>query len=248
MQNYKMTIAYEGRRYKGFRKIKGQDDATIQGKIERILSKLYETDVEIISAVNTDAGVNAKYQVINFKAPSNNVDIKGIRDYMEEYLPDDIITLSIEPVDDRFHSRYNLKSITYEYRLWKKDAPFRPLFQRHLVKRMDKSLDVEVMKEAATSFIGEHDFKAFSTKSKVKSSVKNIHNLTVEETDNEIVISITANGFLINMERIIVGTLIQIGLHERQTESIEKAFKSMNNKDAGHKAMAGALCLVDVKY
>jgi tRNA pseudouridine38-40 synthase len=248
MKNYKMELAYDGKRYKGFRKVKGDEDKTIQGKLENILKKLYEEDIEVIGAVNTDASVHALFQVVNFTAPHGKFSEGKLLNYMETYLPDDIIILSVNSADERFHARYNVSKIKYEYRLWKSNAPHRPLFERSRVKLMEKALNITVMEEAASRMIGEKDFKAFSTKSKVKSSVKTVYDLTIRETEYEVIISITANSFLLNMERIIIGTLIQVGLYEKDIESIDKAFKSLNDKYVGHKAMAGALCLVDVSY
>ncbi len=245
--NYKMTIAYDGRRYKGFRKTAKDSTNTIQGKLEAILEKKYEMPIEVIGSVNTDAGVSAVHQVVNFNTPDDAVNTKELFDYFELYLPDDIITLDIEPEDDRFHSRYLVEMVTYRYRLWKRDAPHRPLFDRQLVNRMDRVLDGDLMQLAADHFIGEHDFRAFSTKSKVKSPIKTIYDIDILETDEEFIISMTADGFLLNMERIIVGTLIQVGLGDKHPETVNRAFKSLNSKDAGHKAMAGALTLAEVK-
>jgi len=248
MINFKVTIAYDGRRYKGFRSIKGSEDKTIQGKLESILEKLYEEKVEVISAVNTDAGVHASYQVVNFKAPKDDFKKDKIHNYMETFLPDDIIVLSVEEAEERFHARYNVKSIVYEYRLWKSDAKRRPLFERQQVKLMEQPLNALVMEEAGKAMVGQHDFRAYCTKSKVKSTVKNVQEVTIKETDTEIVIRIGASGYLLNMERIMIGTLIQIGLYERDIESVEKAFSTLNSKYVGHKSMAGGLCLVDVIY
>lgn len=248
MENYKMTLAYDGRRYKGYRKTKTSGDKSIQSKLETIVSKLYETDIEVVSAVNTDAGVHATCQVVHFKVPEGCMNAKRLFDYFEEFLPDDIITISVEAVDDRFHSRYLIKSLTYQYRLWKKDATRRPLFNRHYVNVMKEVIDVSKMQEGAQAFVGEHDFTAFATKSKANSVDKEIITLEIEETEDEIIIDITANGFLLSMERIIVGTLIQIGTGQRDIDSIEEAFRSKNNKDVGHKAMAHALSIVRIEY
>jgi len=247
MQNYKMIISYDGRRYKGFRKTKSSGEMSVQGKLESILKKKYETDIEVISAVNTDASVHAIEQVVNFKVPEGGT-ADEILEYFETYLPDDIITLSVEEADERFHSRYQLKSVTYEYRIWKSDAEVRPLFDRQRVNRMEESLTVGLMKEGAKLLVGEHDFAAFSTKAKAKSTVKEIFELGLEVDDNEVVIRMKADGYLLNMERIIAGTLIQIGLCQRELEDIEKAFASQNRKYAGHKAMAPALTLIAVEY
>lgn len=248
MQNYKMMIAYDGRKYKGYNKSKGNLEKSIQGKLELILSKLYEEDVEVISAVSTDAGVHAKGQIVNFTAPDSRLDEKEIFDYFEKYLTDDIIILSVETADERFHSRYLMKSLTYEYRLWKKDAPNRPLFERQYVNLMNQIVDVAKIKKAAKYLVGEHDFLAFTTNKKTRKSIKKIVSLDVRETRNEIIITMTANGFLLNMERVIVGTLIQVGLGQLPMNTIEKAFKSKDMNYVGHKASAGALCLLSVEY
>lgn len=248
MQNYKMSIAYDGRKYKGYSKSKGDIEKSIQGKLESILSKLYEEEVEVISAVSTDAGVHAKGQIVNFTAPYSLLDEKEIFDYFEKYLTDDIIILSVETVDERFHSRYLAKSLTYEYRLWKKDAPNRPLFERQYVNLMNQTVDITKIKKAAKALVGKHDFLAFTTNKKTRKSIKEVISLDVRETRNEIIITMTANGFLLNMERVIVGTLIQMGLGQLPMNTIEKAFKSKDMKDVGHKASAGALCLLSVEY
>lgn len=248
MQNYKMMIAYDGRKYIGFNKTKGNLEKSIQGKLELILSKLYEKEVEVIGAANTDAGVHAKGQIVNFIAPDNRLNEKELFDYFEKYLTDDIIVLSVEPVDERFHSRYLMKSATYEYRLWKKDAPNRPLFERRYVNLMNQTINVAKIKEAAKELLGEHDFLAFTTNKKTRKSIKKILSLDVRETSHEIIITMKANGFLLNMERVIVGTLIQVGLGQLPINIVEKAFKSKDMKDVGHKASADALCLLSIEY
>lgn len=248
MQNIKMTIAYDGRRYMGFTVKKENQDKSIQGKFEMILEKLYESPIEVIGAVNTDAGVHAKYQVINFVAKDDRLDLEALRDYVEKYLPDDIIVLKVEAVDERFHSRYNVKMITYEYRLWKVDAPSRPLFDRQYVNVQVQHLDVYKMKESAIDFIGDHDFTAFTTNRKIKSPIKSVKAVKITETEHEIIIQITANGFLLNMERLMVGTLIQVGLGQLPMHTIERALTTQKSENVGHKAMAGALCLIDVTY
>ena len=248
MKNYKMTIAYDGRRYMGFTQKKQPADKSVQGKLEQILEKLYGQEIEVISAVNTDAGVHARHQVINFEVPNESQDSKGLFDYFEKYLPDDIIVIAVEHEDDRFHSRYLAKSLTYEYTLWKVDAPHRPLFERQYVNVMVQQLDTSKMKKAAKDFIGEHDFAAFTPNKKAKNTVKNVYSVDIEENEFEIIIRIKANSFLVNMERIMAGTLIQSGLGQLAEGTIKKAFETKNTDFVGHKASAGALTLVDVEY
>lgn len=248
MKNYKMTIAYDGRRYMGFTQKKQPADKSVQGKLEQILEKLYGQEIEVISAVNTDAGVHARHQVINFEVPNESQDSKGLFEYFEKYLPDDIIVIAVEHEDDRFHSRYLAKSLTYEYTLWKVDAPHRPLFERQYVNVMVQQLDTSKMKKAAKDFIGEHDFAAFTPNKKAKNTVKNVYSVDIDENEFEIIIRIRANSFLVNMERIMAGTLIQSGLGQLAEGTIIKAFETKNTDFVGHKASAGALTLVDVEY
>lgn len=248
MQNYKMTIAYDGRKYKGFNTIKGDMEKSIQGKLEAILAKLYEKEIEVIGAVNTDAGVHATGQIVNFTALDERLNETEIMAYFEKYLTDDIIVLSIDAVDERFHSRYLSKKVTYEYHLWKKDAPNRPLFERHYVNLMNQLLDVSKIEKAAKDFLGEHDFSAFTTNKKVKNPIKEVFELDIENTEHEIIITITANGFLLNMERLIVGTLVQVGLGQLPINAVEQALKSQDTKFIGHKVGSDALTLVNVEY
>ena len=248
MINFKMTMAYDGRKYMGFSERKGNPDKAIQGKLEMILSKMYHTYVPIVSACNTEAGVHAKGQVVNFQAPDDQYDKKGVLEYIEKYLPDDIIILNIEEVDERFHSRYLGKSICYQYRIWKKDAPYRPLFERHYVNVMQQALDVSKMKLAAIDFIGEHDFSVFTTHAKAKNTVKKVYECLIHETDTEILVTIRANGFLLNMERLMIGSLIQVGTGQLPRDAVRLALLTGKNDFVGHKAMSDALCLIDVVY
>lgn len=248
MKNYKMTIAYDGRKYMGFSERKGNPDKAVQGKLEMILTKMYHTYVEIISACNTEAGVHAKKQIVNFLAPDDTFDAKGIFEHFEKYLPDDIIVLDVEQVDERFHSRYLVKTLSYEYRIWKNDAPRRPLFDRQYVNVLNQNLNVSKMKDAAIDLIGEHDFMVFSTNTKAKNTIKKIYDVDIKETELEIIITMTANGFLLNMERLIVGTLIQIGTGQLPAHAIGSALSTGKSEFVGHKAMSDALALVEITY
>ncbi|HAS72911.1 MAG TPA: tRNA pseudouridine(38-40) synthase TruA [Clostridiales bacterium UBA8960] len=248
MKNFKMTIAYDGRKYMGFSERKGNPDKSIQGKMEMILSKMYHTYVELVSACNTEAGVHAKRQIVNFIAPDDSFNREGVFEHFEKYLPDDIIVLSVEEVDERFHSRYLVKTLSYEYRIWKNNAPRRPLFERHQVNVLNQNLDVSKMKDAAIDLIGEQNFIAFSTNTKAKNTVKKVYAVNILESETEITIMMTANGFLLNMERLIVGTLIQIGTGQLPANSVRLALSTGKAEHVGHKAMSDALSLVEVSY
>lgn len=246
MQNYKLVLGYDGRKYTSFDTKKDHPEKSIQGKLEGILSKLYEAPISVIGAVNTDSGVHAKANIAAFVAPDNRLNAQEIRTYIERYLPDDIVIYKIEAADERFQPRFLAQDITYTYRLWKCDAPHRPLFERHEVNLMSQNLSVAKMKKAADTFLGPKDFTPFTTLKKIKNPIKELTRLTVEETATEIVITLVANSFLLNMERLIVGTLVQIGLGQLPWNTATKAFETQKVAHVGHKAMAGALCLESV--
>jgi tRNA pseudouridine38-40 synthase len=246
MQNYKLTLGYDGKRYMGFDTKKDAVEKSIQGKLESILSKLYEVPVEVIGAVNTDAGVHAKANFATFFAPDERLGAQDIVAYIERYLPDDIVVYGIEAVEERHQPRFLAQDITYTYRLWKCDAPYRPLFERHEVNLMVQKLSVSKMKKACATFLGPQDFTPFTTVKKVKNPIKELTSLTVEETATEIVITLVANSYLLNMERLIVGTLVQVGLGQLPWNTATKAFETQKLAHVGHKVMAGALCLSSV--
>ena len=152
MRNIKMTIRYDGSRYKGFQRLK-DNNMTIQGKIEDVLSKMVNENIEIIGSGRTDMGVHAYGQVANFKTTSN-LSIEKMKTYLYEYLPEDIVITNIEEVDERFHSRYNAKSKVYLYKIY--NNKFHDPFLRKYTIHITKKLDIELMKEASKYFIGEH--------------------------------------------------------------------------------------------
>ena len=144
MKNIKMTIQYDGSRYKGFQRLK-DNDMTIQGKIESVLSKMTNEPIEIIGSGRTDMGVHAHGQVVNFKT---NIDwnTKKIHKYLEMYLPEDIVVKDIQEVDERFHARYNAKRKTYLYKI--DNNSHHDVFQRKYRHHVTKKLDINKMKEA----------------------------------------------------------------------------------------------------
>lgn len=245
MKKYKMTIGYEGGKYRGWQRLKSSD-LTIQGKIEGVLSKYFDENIEIQGSGRTDAGVHALGQIADFSV-DKAVDPDALRSTMNKFLPDDIVILSIEPVDIRFHSRFSAVEKTYQYRIWK--AAYPPVFQRRLVYVHEgEKLDVSKMRRASDAFIGSHDFKAFSSDKTKKSTVRHLSSITFEETDEEIIINLTADGFLYNMVRIIVGTLIEVGIGSRSDVGLEALFDGKVRMETGFTAPAQGLCLMHVKY
>lgn len=245
MTNYKLTIQYVGTRYDGWQR-QGNTDNTIQGKLETLLSRLFGFPVEIIGSGRTDAGAHAYGQVANFRVP---VDLpeQDVLEYMNLYLPKDIAVSRVEKVDDRFHSRFNVKRKTYQYRIW--NSCISNVFEKNFVYEMTDALDVDRMKEAAIYLIGEHDFKAFcSNKRMKKSTVRTIYEINIEELEPEIRITITGNGFLYNMVRIIVGTLLEIGMGEKKPSDVPAMLAGKDRRTTGYTVPPSGLMLMEVEY
>ena len=245
MNNYRMTIQYDGGRYKGWQRL-GEGESSIQGKIEKVLSEMEGKKVEIIGSSRTDAGVHAMAQIANFKSRAKLVESE-IMQYLNRYLPEDISVIDVAAVLDIFHSRYNAKEKTYLYRIWNEaySNPFTRKFSMHVPQK----LDLHTMKDAARFFIGEHDFTAFTNaRSKSKSMVRVIASIEFKEASGFIDIRIRGDGFLHNMVRRMVGTLIEVGLGEIDAETIPDIFDSMERNQAGHMADACGLYLERVGY
>lgn len=245
MRNIKMIIQYDGSNFKGFQRLKDNDN-TIQGKIEDVLSKMTEEKIEIIASGRTDMGVHALGQVANFKTKSD-LSVEKMQKYLYKYLPESIVVTKIEEVDDRFHSRYNAKSKIYMYRI--DNSTYHNPFNRKYTYHVDKKLDLDKMKEASKYLIGKHDFSSFaSSRSKKKSHVRTIESISIQENNGLIEIYVKGNGFLYNMVRIIVGTLIEVGLNKINREDVEKILEAKDRKVACETAPAKGLFLFKVEY
>lgn len=245
MNNYKLTIQYDGARYKGWQRL-GNTDNTIQGKIENVLSELAGEEIEIIGASRTDAGVHALEQIANFKMAKQFTE-EEVMQYLNRYLPNDISVVDVTLVHARFHARYNAKEKTYVYKIWNKEYPHP--FMRKYSMHVDEKLDVTKMKHASRYFLGKHDFTAYSNaKSKKKSMVREIYSLEIKERDGFVNIRIRGNGFLYNMVRKIVGTLIEVGLGEKEAASIPSIIKSKERIQTGRMAHAQGLYLEKIGF
>ena len=244
MRNIRLDICYEGTRYRGWQRLSGTDN-TIQSKIESTLSRILEEPIEISASGRTDAGTHAMCQVVNFHC-SSVLPCDEILLMLRRYLPEDIGIYSCRNVSERFHARLNAKTKTYRYRVWNSDVPC--VFERKFVYIDPRKLDIDAMREAALYFLGEHDFEAFSAnKGKKKSTVRYIHAFDVERSENEVLFTVTGNGFLHHMVRIMVGTLLEIGRGERKIDSIPALF-SCKRADTGELIPACGLCLLEVNY
>ena len=245
MRNFKVTLQYEGTRYQDWQKQESTDN-TIQGKLEALLSKMAGTKVEIQGSGRTDAGVHAAGQVANFHLDTDQSPSQ-IMDYMNFYLPEDIAVISIEEVPERFHSRLNAKGKTYLYRVINSPVPH--IFDRKYAWTVEEKLDVDAMRKAAAFLEGTHDYKAFtSLKKSKKSTVRTVERILIECVDDEIRFTFRGDGFLYHMVRIMMGTLIEVGLHKKKPEEITGIFEKGLRENAGELVPAKGLTLLEVRY
>jgi len=244
MRNLRLDICYDGTRYRGWQRLPGKED-TIQGKLETALSRILGEAIEISGSGRTDAGVHARGQVANFHCEST-MPAGEILENLRKYLPEDIGIYSCKDVSPRFHARLNAKEKTYLYRIWWGQEPC--VFDRRYVTVMREALNTDAMKQAAGLLCGEHDFSAFCGNAKMKkSTVRFIRSIEIRTEGQELRLYFTGNGFLHNMVRILVGTLVEVGRGERSVDSIPDLFGS-RRAEAGFLAPAQGLCLMEVQY
>jgi tRNA pseudouridine38-40 synthase len=218
MRNLKMILEYDGSRYKGWQK-QQDNDLTVQGKIESVLSKMAGEAIEVEGCERTDVGVHAENYTANFHTNSN-LNIDAILDYLYEFLPKDIVVKSIVEASEKFHAAYNIKSKTYVYKINNDD--FRNVFNRKYVYHSEEKLNLEEMRIATETLVGTHDFQGFATvESNTKSTIETINYINIIEKNNMIEIEVNANEFLWNMARIIIASLLDIGEGKLNIEDIE---------------------------
>lgn len=244
MRNLRLDVCYEGTRYKGFQRLPGNEN-TIQGKLETTLSRLLGEPIEISGSGRTDAGTHAMNQVVSFHTHSE-MKCEEILNGLRTYLPEDIGIISCKNVSPRFHARLNALEKTYCYRLWNSETPC--VFQRKFVYIDPGCYDVDRMRDAAQLYVGTHDFSAFcGNKNMKKSTVRMVRSFDVERIGEEIRFTVTGNGFLQHMVRIMVGTLLEVGCGKREADSIPNLYGQKREK-AGPSVPACGLCLMEVLY
>lgn len=244
MKNIKLILEYDGTNYGGWQKQK--NNRTIQEMIEKAIFKATGEETETFGSSRTDAGVHAKAMVCNFKTNSS-IPPERFREALNRNLPDDISIIKSEEVSDEFHARYSSKGKTYSYTIINRYE--KVAIGKDYIFQVKEELDIEAMKKACTYFIGKHDFSAFKTTgSSVKTSVRTISELYIKNSGEKIKIFITANGFLYNMVRIIVGTLVEVGKGKIKAEDVEDIIKSCERSKAGPCVRANGLVLEKVYY
>ena len=239
---YFIEFSYNGKKYHGWQI---QPKAiSVQEKLNDALSTIFRKKIEVVGAGRTDTGVHASQMFAHFDVEN---EIKGdVVFKLNSILPDDIAIYQVFLVDDATHARFDAKSRTYQYKIWLGRNPFLLDFswQIHSLKP-----DVSKMNEAAKLLMEYEDFKCFS---KVKTNV-HTYNCTIFEAfwvqnGNELIFTISANRFLRNMVRAIVGTLIDVGLNKISITDFRNIIESKNRCNAGLSVPAKGLFLTNIKY
>ena len=242
-RTYCLTVSYDGTRYKGWQRL--PNALTVQGRLEEALSRIFEEPIEISGSGRTDAGVHALGQVASFTAPERPVD--RVVAQLRHLLPGDIGIVGLRYAPERFHARLSAVEKTYVYRLWNSASP--DVFGRHYRTNFPRPLNEEAMRAAATLLLGKHDFLGFcANKHFKKSSIRELRRLEICRRGEELCFVLTADGFLHHMVRVIVGTLLEVGLEERNPESALDILQSRDRSLAGQTAPAEGLCLLEVRY
>lgn len=237
----KCIVSYDGMNYNGYQRQPGTK--TIQGTIEKVLSKITKQDIIIYSSGRTDALVNAVGQVFHF-----DTDIKmqeeNWKKAMNSLLPDDIYIKNVEFVDDEFHARYSLKM--KEYRYYINMGEYNPFYNHFSVNVYN--LNISLMEQAIKKFIGHHDFKGFAGDTSFKTTDRTIFEASIKQMGDFLEIRFLGDGFLKYMVRILVGTLIEIGLEKKTIDIIDDVFRTNDRNLAGKTAPANGLFLYSVYY
>jgi tRNA pseudouridine38-40 synthase len=245
MQRYKCMISYDGTHFSGYQVQPSK--RTVQGELEGVLRKIHKGEtVKVTGSGRTDASVHAKGQVIHFDSPLAIPESKWVV-ALNSMLPDDISILSVEKADEHFHARFDTVGKEYHYFLHL--SPSRDPFLRNYAYQYPYPLNLDVMKEASKYLLGTHDFTSFcSAKTEVENKVRTIKEIDFSMNHNVLVFRFVGNGFLYNMVRILVGTLLEIGSGLRKPEEIETILDKKDRQFAGKTAPGHGLYLWKVYY
>jgi tRNA pseudouridine38-40 synthase len=245
MARMKVTVAYDGTDFAGYQI--QPSGRTVQGTIQSVLGKMHKGQpIPISASGRTDAGVHAMGQVFHFDTNLTIPDSAWAK-ALNAMLPDDILIKRVEETDASFHSRFSATSKEYHYKLYTAKQP--DVFKRNHAWYYPYPLSIEDMKMACEHLIGTHDFTSFSSsRSEVADKTRTIYELSIEENGEELAFKIKGSGFLYNMVRIIVGTLIEVGQGKRTPDEISLILAALDRTAAGKTAPAHGLYLYEVKY
>lgn len=245
-RNIRLVVAYNGAAYHGWQR---QADGlpTIQQHIEEAAARVVGHPVILFGTGRTDAGVHAEGQVANFYTTNFSIPLRGLRRAVNARLPRDIAIRSADEVPDDFHASRSAVGKTYRYRIY--TAPQRPVNLHKLVYHYWRQLDIEPMRDAARRLVGTHDFRGFaSSADEREDTVRTIFRCEISEAPDEIHVTVQGDGFLYNMVRNIVGTLIEIGRGHWQPDRVDLVLSSRDRRDAGPTVPPDGLTMVCVHF
>ena len=253
MRNILLTIKYDGSGYAGWQR--QPDKRTVCGRLEEVLSEYFKTEVKLDGASRTDAGVHAMGQRATLKTDIG-VPVEKIPMVFNTALADDrmenlsdIQIVDAKEMPEGFHARFDSKGKRYIYRIRNIAAP--DIFKKHYCYQIPQKLNLEAMREAAEYIVGEHDFACFQTAggNPVETTVREIYSLKIDDDGKgNVSITVEGNAFLYNMVRIMVGTLVEVGLGKRKAKELKEIIESKDRAKAGRTAPAGGLYLDEVFY
>lgn len=241
---YKVICSYDGNNYVGFQSQK--NGLAIQDVIEKALKRIFSQNIRISMSSRTDAGVHAKGQVFHFDCDTiiDNYKLKGA---INALLPKDIHIIEVKKVSEEFHSRFSVKDKTYEYLI---NIGEYDVFLNGYAYQCKYKLDLDLMKKATELFLGKHDFGSFNTSSykEYPNQVREIKEFKMLKKGNIIKFRITGDGFLRNMVRIIIGSLIDLGRGKKTIEEIEDMLNNPSKHTKRYNIDSHGLYLIKIRY
>ena len=244
MRNIRLLIEYDGTNYAGWQWQKNA--ITIQETLSKAIEQVIQEKVAIYGAGRTDAGVHAVGQVANFHTHSN-IPSERLLLAINFYLPRDITIKDAADVPESFHAQYCAVSKVYQYTLF--NDWVRTSLNRDFCYVCGFQLDMDKMTNAAQYLIGTHDFTSFTTRAlQEKNRIRTVKRMEIKKEGKYIYFTVEADGFLYNMVRSIVGTLIEVGRGKIAVENVKDILDAKNRNLAGPTAPAKGLCLMEVKY
>lgn len=240
---YLLNFSYNGFYYRGFNKQK--HEKTIQGEIEKHLSKRFNKNIKLVGCGRTDALVHSLDSFAHFDI-DEKVDLKSLKKYLNSCLDGETYIKNISTVSTDFHARYNVKKKTYMYMI--NMGEFNPI-EKDYVFQYCKKIDLKVLKKVSKKLVGRHSFKSFTPSSNIKENYeREIYEIKLVKKFNYLYIYITGNGFLRYMVRNIVGLMLDVNENKFTVNDVEKILKSEDRKKSGHTASAQGLYLYRVYY